>query len=73
MKTKIPSMAYNAMFKAVFYNNEYLLKALIKSILDYYDIDIDLSDKEIIKTNNYLSTEYYRDKQFVCDFNIIID
>ena len=45
MKTKIPSLSYNALFKAVIANNKYLLSALVKAILDYYKLDIDVINK----------------------------
>ncbi len=36
---KIPCLSYNAMFKAVFSNNKYILSKLTEAILDYYNID----------------------------------
>ena len=52
MKIKIPSLSYNAMFKAIISNNKYILSKLIEAILEYYKIDIDIKDKELIVKNN---------------------
>ena len=41
-KTKIASLCYNAMFKAVFSNNKYMLSRLVQSILDYLEININV-------------------------------
>lgn len=73
MKTKIPSLSYNAMFKAVIANNKYILSALVKSILDYYNLDIDITNKELIIKNNELNIDNYKDKQLICDYIIKID
>ena len=43
MKTKIIDMSYNAMFKAVFSNNKYILHKLVEAILDYYNLDMIIS------------------------------
>ena len=48
MKHKIPNLSYNAMFKAVFSNNKYLISKLVEAILDYYKINIDIKGKELI-------------------------
>ncbi len=72
-KTKIPSLSYNAMFKAVFSNNKYILSKLIESILDYYKIDIDIEGKEIIIKNSELAIDNYLDKSLICDFLIKLD
>ena len=53
MKTKIPSLSYNAMFKAVISNNKIILSKLVEAILEYWNLNIDIKDKElIIKTND---------------------
>ena len=70
---KIPSLSYNAMFKAVFSNNKYILSKLTEAILDYYNIDVDINNKELIIKNNELSIENYQDKQLICDYIIKID
>jgi len=73
MKTKIPSLSYNAMFKAVFANNKYLLAKLVEAILDYYKLDIDITGKELIIKRNELNVDNYQDKQLICDYIIKID
>ena len=73
MKTKIPNLSYNAMFKAVFSNNKVVLSKLVQAILQYYQIDIDVSDKELIIKNNELPLDNYRDKQLICDYIIKLD
>ena len=60
-KTKIPSLSYNAMFKAIISNNKYILSKLIEAILEYYKIDIDIKDKELIVKNNELPIDNYQD------------
>ena len=72
-KTKIPSLSYNAMFKAVFSNNKVILSKLVQSILDYYHIDINIKDKELIIRNNELPLDNYLDKQLICDYIIKLD
>ena len=69
-KTKIPSLSYNAMFKAVFSNNKGILSKLIEAILAYCKIDINVQDKELIIRNNELPLENYQDRQLICDFII---
>lgn len=73
MKTKIPSLSYNAMFKAIISNNKYILSKLIEAILDYYKIDIDIKDKELIIKNNELPIDNYQDRQLICDYIIKLD
>jgi len=73
MKTKIPSMSYNSMFKAVFSNNKVILSKLVQAILEYYKIDIDIKDKELIIRNNELPLDNYMDKQLICDYIIKIN
>ena len=73
MKTKIPSLSYNAMFKAVFSNNKYLLSKLVEAILEYYRLDIDIKDKELIINNNELPIDNYYDRQLICDYIIKLD
>ena len=52
MQTKIPSLSYNAMFKAVISSNKIILSKLVEAILEYWNLNIDIKDKElIIKTN----------------------
>ncbi len=72
-KTKIPSLSYNAMFKAVFSNNKIILSKLVQAILDYYHIDINVKDKELTIRNNELLLNHYRDKQLICDYIIKLD
>lgn len=73
MKTKIPSLSYNAMFKAVIANNKYLISALVKVILDYYKLDIDVMNKELIIKNNELGINNFQDKNLICDYIIKVD
>ena len=73
MKTKIYPLSYNAMFKAVIANNKYLVSLMVKMILDTYNFDIDITNKELVMKYNELTTNNIRDKQFVCDYIIKID
>ena len=73
MKTKIPSLSYNAMFKAVFGSNKNLLGKLIEAILDSYRLDIDIKGKELIIKNNELSIDNYYDRELICDYVIKLD
>ena len=73
MKTKIPSLSYNAMFKAVFGSNKNLLSKLIEAILDYYRLDIDIKGKELIIKNNELPIDNYYDRELICDYVIKLD
>ena len=73
MKTKIPSLSYNAMFKAVIAGNKVILAKLVKAILDYYKIDIDITNKELIIKKNELDIDNYKDRQLICDYIIKID
>ena len=61
------------MFKAVFSNNKIILSKLVESILDYYKVDIDIKDKEIIIKNNELPIDSYQDYQLICDYIIKLD
>ena len=61
------------MFKAVFSNNKQILSKLIQSILDYYQIDINIKNKELIIRNNELPLDNYQDKQLICDYIIKLD
>ena len=72
-KTKIPSLSYNAMFKAVFSNNKIILFKLVQAILDYYHIDINIKNKELMIRNNELPLDNYLDKQLICDYIIKLD
>ena len=73
MKSKIPSLSYNSMFKTVFSNNKIVLSKLVQAILEYYQIDIDVKDKELIIRNNELLLDNYKDKQLICDYIIKLD
>ena len=73
MKTKIPSLSYDAMFKAVFRDNSYILSKLTQAILDYYGIDINVTGKELIVKKNELSTDNINDRRLICDYIIKID
>ena len=73
MKTKILSLSYNAMFKAVFSNNKVILSKLIEAILEHSYINIDTKDKEFIIKNNELPIDNYNDKQLICDYIIKLD
>ena len=73
MKTKIPSLSYNAVFKSVIANNKYILGVLVKTILDYYKLNIDITDKELTIKKNELNTDNYKDRQLICDYIIKID
>ena len=73
MKTKIPSLSYNAMFKTVIAGNKVILAKLVKAILDYYKIDIDITNKELIIKKNELDIDNYKDRQLICDYIIKID
>ena len=61
------------MFKAVFSNNKVILSKLVEAILDYYKVDIDIKDKELIIKNNELPLDNYQDKGLICDYIIKID
>lgn len=69
-KTKIPELVYNAMFKAVFSSNKKVLSKMIKSILDYCQMNIDIQDKDLIIKNNELPLNNYLNKQLICDYII---
>lgn len=73
MKTKILSLSYNAMFKAVFSNNKVILSKLIEAILEHSYINIDIKDKDFIIKNNELPIDNYNDKQLICDYIIKLD
>ena len=73
MKTKILSLSYNAMFKAVFSNNKVILSKLIEAILEHSYINIDIKDKEFIIKNNESPIDNYNDKQLICDYIIKLD
>ena len=70
VKTNIPPLSYNAMFKAVFSNNKRILSKLIEAILSYCKIEINVQDKELEIRNNELPLESYQDRQLICDFII---
>ena len=72
-KRDIVSLSYNAMFKAVFGNNKYMLSKLVQAILDYLELDINVMNKELIIKNNELSLNNAHNKQLVCDYLIKID
>ena len=72
-KTKIASLCYNAMFKAVFSNNKYMLSRLVQSILDYLEIDINVMNKELDIKNNELSLNNIHNKALICDYYIKIN
>ena len=72
-KTKIANLCYNAMFKAVFYNNKYMLSRLVQAILDYLEIDIDVMNKELDIKNNELSLNNIHNKSLICDYYIKIN
>ena len=73
MKSKIPSLSYNVMFKAVISNNKYILSKLVEAILNYYKIDIDINGKELTIKRNELNISNYQDRQLICDYVIKID
>ena len=73
MKTKIINMSYNAMFRAVFSNNKYLLSKLVKAILDYYKIDIPINENDLILKKNELDTNNFYEKQLICDYIVRIN
>ena len=72
-KTKISSLCYNAMFKAVFYNNKYMLSRLVQAILDYLELDINVINKELDIKNNELSLNNIHNKALICDYYIKIN
>ena len=72
-KTKISSLCYNAMFKAVFTNNKYMLSRLVQAILDYLEIDINVINKELDIKNNELSLNNIHNKALICDYYIKIN
>ena len=69
-KTEIPQLSYNAMFKAVFSNNEKILVKMIQAILEYTKMNIDIKDKDLIIKNNELSLKNYKSRQLICDYII---
>ena len=72
-KTKIISLSYNAMFKAVFYENKKVLVSIIQAIFDYCNFKIELKEENLIIRNNELPIGNANDKQLVCDYIIKID
>ena len=72
-KTEIVSLSYNAMFKAIFSSNKYMLSRLVQAILDYLELDINVMDKELVIKNNELSLNNVHNKFLVCDYFIKID
>ena len=67
-KTNIPSLSYNAMFKAVFSNNKRILSKLIEAILSYCKIEINVQDKELEIRNKPLvlfGSCGWRDTKFI--------
>lgn len=70
MQTKIPSLSYNAMFKAVISSNKIILSKLVEAILEYWNLNIDIKDKELIIKTNELSLNNFKDKQLICDYII---
>lgn len=73
MKTEIPALSYDSMFKAVFNKNNYFLCALIKSITDYYHLDIIVNKDNLILKNVELPIDNKNDKRMVCDFRVAVD
>ena len=73
METKVVRLCRNAMFKAVFGSNKYMLSKLVQSILDYLEFDINVMDKELVLKNNELSLSKVHNKQLVCDYFIKIN
>jgi predicted transposase/invertase (TIGR01784 family) len=73
MKTEIFSLSYDAMFRAIFTDNKYLLVKLVKAILKYYKINILINEDNIIVKKNELNIDKYNSKRFVCDYIIRID
>lgn len=59
VKTKVPQLVYNAMFKAVFTENKEVLTKMIEAILDYCQLRIDIRNKEFIIKNNELPLGNY--------------
>ena len=72
-KTKIVSLSYNAMFKAIFSSNKYMLARLVQAILDYLELNINVMDKELVIKNNELGLNNVHNRQLVCDYFIKID
>ena len=72
-KTKIVSLSYNAMFKAIFRNNKKILSQLVQSIFDYLKLSINVIDKNLEIVNNELWINNAKDKQLVCDYRIKIN
>ena len=73
MRTKIPSLSYDAMFKAVFSNNKKFLAKLVESIIKYVNLDIDIKDKELVINRNELPIDNYHDRNLICDYFIKLD
>ena len=73
MKTEIVRLCRNAMFKAVFSNNKYMLSRLVQAILDYLQFDINVMDKELVINNNELSLNNVHNRQLVCDYFIKVN
>ena len=70
---KIPSLSYDAMFKAVFRSDSYILSKLTQSILDCYNIDINVMDKELIIKNSEMKINNYSNRKLIADYIIKID
>ena len=73
MKTEVFSLSYDAMFRAIFSDNKFLLVKLVKAILNYYKIDININEDNLIIKKNELNIDNYNNKRFVCDYIIRID
>ena len=72
-KTKIISLSYNAMFKAVFYENKKVLVSIIQAIFDYCNFKVEIKEENLFIRNNELPIGNATDKQLVCDYIIKID
>ena len=73
MKTKVFSLSYDAMFRAIFSDNKYRISKLIEAILNYYQIDIDITNKELIIKKNELNIDNPKNYKITCDYIIKLD
>jgi hypothetical protein len=72
-KHSIPSLSYNAMFKAVISNNPILLHKIVEAIIEYFQLNVDIKDKELSVKINELPLNNYKEKQLVVDYIIKLD
>ena len=73
MNSKIISLSFDAMFKAVFANNKNILAKLVQAILDYYKLNIKVDENNLELKRNELDIEKANEKQLICDYIVKIN